>query len=677
MIKPPATELTIIDCLITHTHTSPGSTAFIFLEDGDTESNRLTYATLLADVKALAAGLSGKLSAGQRALLIFQDMQSFITAFLACQYAGIVAIPVPFIKGKRQFGRLENIMEDAGAAALLCNAAAADTLTAGLQDFPAVAGIPLITTDTANATIAADLPPVYQPLAFIQYTSGSTGRPKGVMISHQNLLHNQEMIKDAFGCDTQSVIFTWLPFHHDMGLIGNLLHTVYTGCTGVIMSPFHFMQSPVKWLKGITRYKATHSGGPNFAFDTCVDKIPAAMLAELDLSSWKLAFNGSEQVRHETLQRFAKHFSAAGFRETAFHPCYGLAEATLIVSGKKQRPLPLTLHVDREALGAGKLERAAPGAPQTRAMVSAGVPAPGITVKIITTAGAETDLTGEICVAGDSITSGYWQRPQESLFYEIDGRRFLRTGDLGFLYEGEIFVHGRLKEMIIVRGQNYYPTDIETIAAGSHPAIAANSVAAFTLSDTAEAAVIVAEIRRDALQQLSAAEVIRAVDTIVQGTFGIPLYDIVLTTPLGIPRTTSGKLQRVQCRTMYAQQQFSVLASRLGSLPADIRTDNGEDITIPTATAGTEAVRDYLLQLIARKTGAGLTMMPDADADLAALGIDSLRGMELINTINKDLQINLDAGKVFQVNTLAGLTDTIENMLWLKNAPASGKEITI
>ncbi len=333
----------IIDRLIQHTGTFPQKTVFITPGNEETEEIRVTYQELATRVTGLAIQLMDQQLTGTRALLVYQDVMEFIIAFLACQYAGIIAVPVPYVKGTKQFIRLTGIMEDAQAGVVLCAGRSIAFLQKGLHDYLSLHQTGIISTDIESSSTLLPFTrgTVYNEIAFIQYTSGSTGRPKGVVVSHRNLLHNQQLIKDTFNGDEHAVIFSWLPFHHDMGLIGNILHTIYVGCTGVLMSPFHFVQKPARWLEAITTYRVTHSGAPNFAYDLCVNKIAQEDLSRFELSSWKVAFNGSEPVRFDTLQRFASFFKPAGFSAHSFFPCYGLAEATLLVSGGKDRELHL------------------------------------------------------------------------------------------------------------------------------------------------------------------------------------------------------------------------------------------------------------------------------------------------------------------------------------------------
>lgn len=649
---------------------------FILTGTAAEDEQYLSYKGLSAKVRQLAAYLNTFQLYGKTVLLVYQDVPDFITAFLACQYVGIIPVPVPFVKGTRQRERLSGIIDDAQAAAVLCCDRTLPHIDKGwLLDKT----IRIISTD--NVQLTGEIPlPTYHELAFIQYTSGSTGNPRGVMVSHSNLMHNQQVIRNTFGCDENSVIFSWLPFHHDMGLIGCIIHAIYTGCTAVLMSPFRFMQDPLKWLEAIGRYKVTHSGGPNFAYDLCVEKITSAEAAQLDLSSWKVAFNGAEPLRADTLGRFTAHFSVAGFRPQLHYPCYGLAEATLMVSGKRTATLPLTIKVKRNELtGKGVLEvcneSAAP------AIVSSGPVAEGMLVKIVGADGEECGEleAGEICVAGESVTAGYWRKDNKELFY-IDQQqaRYLRTGDNGFFYGGELFVHGRLKEMLILRGKNIYPYDIEQTVAESSADIVPNGVAVFNGEAPADGLIVIAEMKRTSLRTADTTAILAVIDRAVAGTYGITPYDIVLTSPQSIPRTTSGKLQRLKCCSEYQQQALKVIATSK-NLSKNIWKKEQNTLLLAEAvrTEDYPAIKAYIIDMIECVTGRLPETLTADTSSLTEMGLDSLRALELVTMVNKDLGIHVDPAGIFSENTVGELISTIEQLLWLNNKQNSGEEITI
>ncbi|NSL90994.1 AMP-binding protein [Chitinophaga sp. Mgbs1] len=643
--------LRIIDYLTYHASVSPFKTAFIISGKGLEPDQRISYGKLEEEVLSQAMQLAAHHLHGKRVVLVYQDVLSFIVSFFACHYSGAVPVPVPYVQSSRQFARLQHIIDDAMPAAILCRKATARYL----EDAAAL----LLFTDGWNnpAPVTESQP---HDIALLQYTSGSTSDPKGVVISHQNLIHNQEMIAQTFRCDSQSVIFSWLPFHHDMGLIGNILHTVFMGCTGVLMDPADFIQQPLRWLEGISRYKATHSGGPNFAYDLCTDRIPADKVSTLDLSSWKVAFNGSEVIRPSTLERFTAHFAAAGYNPHACTPCYGLAEATLLVAVYHDEQQPVCIHEDRQLIGVGAA-------------------VPGITVKIISAATGQPVAAGEegeICIAGDSVTVGYWRRNNQAYFYEQDGLRFLRTGDLGFFHQEQLFVQGRLKEMMIIRGKNIYPTDVEQAVAGSNGDIENNGVAVFCTDAASEQVVAVIEIKRSAVRSLEPAIVIAAARRAMTGRFGITPHDILLVSPFTIPRTTSGKLQRSKCVGWYQEGLFKSMAS-LQQLPEEIIHTAVADVEDIAAHPDSYKIQDYLLRIVSEKTGSAVYAGDVYHTDLTDLGLESMQQVELLNKVNRELDLNINISAVMENNTISALSALLENMLWLKNRQISDNEVII
>lgn len=677
-------ETNMISRLIAHACTVPDKYAFTVLGDEGDDPRKITYGELETAVKFLAARLKDKQLTSRIALLVYHDMMAFIIAFLACEYAGVISVPMPYVRGRKQVLRINGIITDVNADTILCTEATVAYLQKELTSALPAVNLQFISTDDHIPADRKypDIAPASTAISFIQYTSGSVGNPKGVIVTGDNLLHNQQLIQQTFGCDESSVIFSWLPFHHDMGLIGNILHTIYAGCTCILMSPVQFIQKPRVWLENITKYKVTHSGAPNFAYDLCVDRIPVHELDLIDLSHWKVAYNGSEPVHNATIQRFINHFQNSGFNAGAFTPCYGLAEATLLVAGIKNGPLYSTIYIDKDSAAYGCIKLADRDNSKSKAVVSSGRPVDGMEVKIISLKDQREcgELEeGEICISGTSVTSGYWNKDNHDLFYEYDGRKFLRTGDLGFLYKKELFVHGRVKEMLIVRGKNFYPYDIEQAIASCHEAIEINGVAVFALEDEA-AIVVAAELKRTHVHHVTGETVIAAIDKLVSGEFGISLHDIILTSPLSIPRTTSGKLQRVRCKTDYANNSFKIIASKTG-LSGQLLTKerNAFLLTQVLQNAGHDTIRAYVMDLIEAKTNGRLPVTLSDETDLAALGVDSLRAMEIINTINQELGIRMDATKIYQNNTLLALYNNVEALVWLKTETiqTAGGEITI
>ncbi|MEX2560518.1 MAG: fatty acyl-AMP ligase, partial [Pirellulales bacterium] len=465
---------TLVDLLRHRAHHQARMQAYTFLADGEQEELVLTYAELDRQARALASRLAQLNLQGERALLLYPAGLEFIVGFFGCLYAGVVAVPAYPPRMNRSLDRIHSISLDAEARVALTTTAVHERVLPLLDETPDLKRLTWLATDrpTDGLEDAWRRPDVDSgTLAFLQYTSGSTGTPKGVMLRHSNLLHNCAVIAHAFEHTRSSRCVFWLPCYHDMGLVGGILAPLYQGCPNVLMSPMAFLQRPFRWLQAISRYRGTTSGGPNFAYDLCIRKITPEQRAKLDLSCWSVAFNGAEPVRGETLDRFAEVFEPCGFRREAFYPCYGLAEATLLVSaGLKAQP-PVVRAFDSKALE----NRTVIEAPildideGARRLVGSGQELADETIVI---ADPETlqrcgpGQVGEIWVANPSVAQGYWRRREETqhtfgarLVDSGDGP-FLRTGDLGFFQDGELFVAGRLKDLIIIRGLNHYPHDI-------------------------------------------------------------------------------------------------------------------------------------------------------------------------------------------------------------------------
>jgi acyl-CoA synthetase (AMP-forming)/AMP-acid ligase II/acyl carrier protein len=555
---------TIIDVLQWRAKHQPSKVGYVFLNDGETESSSLTYQELEHKVRGIAAQLRKYTAVGDRALLIYPPGLDFIVTFLACLYAGIVATPVDMPRRNQRTQRLQKIVSDAQARVILTVTEVLLTLRAS---FPDNSEIQLLGTDAIKSHEVEPLEPIQvsiDMLAFLQYTSGSTGNPKGVMVSHGNLMHNEEMMKVAFQHDEQTVIVGWLPLFHDMGLIFNALQPLYLGVTSIMMPPIAFLQKPYRWLKAITDYRATTSGGPNFAYDLCVRKITPEQKAELDLSSWSLAFNGAEPVRAETLEQFADAFRACGFNLTALYPCYGMAETTLFATGSVKGSPAVIKEIDSAALLKRQIilpSNSSAGNHSLSKIVGCGQTCLGAEIAIVdpeSLARCAPDRVGEIWIASESVAKGYWNQPEvtkqcfNAYLEDTGGGPFLRTGDLGFLYEGELYVTGRLKDVIIIRGRNHYPQDIEFTVGQSHPALRPGSGAAFAVEiEGQERLAIVQEIERTYLRSLDVNQVIEVVYKAVSEQHELQVYSVLLLRTGSIPKTSSGKIQRHACKAGY------------------------------------------------------------------------------------------------------------------------------
>jgi acyl-CoA synthetase (AMP-forming)/AMP-acid ligase II len=561
---------TFADILQERAKYQPNQLAYTFLVDGETKEKSITYYELHQCAKKIATQLLSLNVRHERALLLYPSGLEFIASFFGCLYAGIVAVPINLPRRNRKMSRLIAVAEDSQSTLALTTTHVLPSIQESFSKEPELANIVCLSTDLTpegltlnpeNDSPSASLQPFFQPnpLAFLQYTSGSTGTPKGVMVSHHNLLHNEEMIKQAFGHNEETIVVGWLPLFHDMGLIGNVLQPMYLGRPCIFMSPDTFLAKPIRWLKTISRYKATTSGGPNFAYDFCVRMTTSEDLDNLDLSSWEVAFNGADMINVETLEEFSTKFERCGFRKQGFYPCYGMAETTLLVTGVDKHEIPRTYSVKKALLEENRVVAVTDSdhSDDIKQIVSCGRIWLDETLKIVnpnTFKECSDGEVGEIWISSPSVTQGYWNNPKQTqetfCAYTNDTQEgpFLRTGDLGFISKGELFVTGRLKDVIIIRGTNHYPQDLEMTVQDSHLSLRRGSGAAFTINfKNQERLVIVQELERTHLRKLNAQEVISKIRQTVQREHGLSVYAVVLLKTGSLPKTSSGKIQRRLC----------------------------------------------------------------------------------------------------------------------------------
>ncbi|CAL9616919.1 fatty acyl-AMP ligase [Streptomyces sp. enrichment culture] len=563
----------LVDLLFHHAAEHPGRTAYRFLVsgDGDGEVRTVSYARLAERARAVAAWLQDRGLTGSRALLMYPPGLEFVSAYLGCLAAGVVAVPGVPPRGRahdhRALTRMRRLTADAEATVVLGDHEVVTGLDALAEHLPEPAGptTRVATEDIPDELAAAWREPGLGPgtVAFLQYTSGSTSAPRGVMVTHGNLLDNERVITERLGhtpdvlaAYDHELFVSWLPVYHDMGLIGPVLNTVYTGATSTLFSPLDFLRRPRRWLDAVSRYRPHTSGAPNFAYELALRHASPDVLDGLDLSRWRVAFNGAEPVRAATLRRFADTFAPAGFRPEALNPCYGLAEATLMVTAGPVGAPPTLLRADDEGPHSGAADAAA---------VGTGRPGPGLTVVIAdpeTHAELPDGEVGEIRVGGPSVAQGYWRNAlatRETFRAGVNGRegRFLRTGDLGFLRGGELFVTGRLKDLIVVDGRNHYPQDLELTAETAHPALRPGCTAAFAVDAGAdgERAALVAETAPEAAGE--AEKITDVVRGALADAHGLAVRDVVLVRPGTIPKTSSGKIQRHACRAAFLDGALS------------------------------------------------------------------------------------------------------------------------
>jgi thioester reductase-like protein len=642
---------TLVDVLERHLTERGAQLAYRMLGDDDFENGVCwSYSDVARYAGETAVRLADTVDEQQRVLLLYPPGLDFVGGLLGCFRANVVAVPVyppDPTRLDRSLDRLRGIVRDATPTAVLTTSTVRDALDrAGISARPELAKLAWIATDEWRSTTGANAgrEPRPEDIAMLQYTSGSTGDPAGVVISHENLMHNERQLRDAVGHDTESSGVTWLPVYHDMGLIGGVLQALYCGRPIAMMSPLDFLQKPVRWLEAITRFKATTSGGPNFALELCCKRITANEIEKLDLSTWRVAFCGAEPVRPSTLDAFARQFEPAGFRREALYPCFGLAEATLLVTGGWVNSAPAVRSQHGSPLDAN-------GVPHQGSYVSCGRPQGGQQVKIVdpeSRAEIASGEEGEIWVMGPNVAQGYWNRPDDTrqtfgaMTNTGDGP-YLRTGDLGFDLDGELFVTGRLKDVIVVRGQNYHPEDLEQTIERSHEMIRRGCTAVFGVTKGPGESVVAAVEVRERLEAGDRLDVLRAIRSIVSREHGIAVDDIVLLRPRTLPKTSSGKMRRFECRGIY-------LAGGFGA--------EGDGTDAENSSHESAAYETEVADILMATTG---TSSVGVDGDFFAdLGGDSVGAAESVAQLNVRFGIDLPLRAVYDYPTVRELSACVE-----------------
>lgn len=662
---------TLVELLSARACDTAAGNGYAFLGNGETQTGRLSFADLDLRARAVAAKLQNLGLAGERAVLLYPPGLEYIEAFFGCLYAGVVAVPA-YPPSRQHLPRLAAVIRDAAPAAFLT----AGDLAAKFRDasFGDIAGpsIWLATDATASDEAAGWRPPTLAPesLAFLQYTSGSTGDPKGAMVSHANLLANQEAIRQRFGHSERSTVVGWLPLYHDMGLIGNVLQPLYIGADAVLMPPMAFLEKPARWLRAISKYRAATSGGPNFAYELCVRKISPEEKRGLDLSAWTLAFNGSEPVRASTLERFSEAFAECGFKRNSFFPCYGLAEATLFVAGSKLAAPDGNQEEKNLGTGQGELPR----------RVSCGLPADRHIVEIVDRDGGmpcPQGREGEIWVSGPSVAQGYWNRPEESetvfraKLASDKSAAYLRTGDLGLVENGQLYITGRIKDLMIVRGRNYYPQDIEHALTRCSDALNPESCVAFSVTgENEELPIAVAELTRAAMRMTDYSAVFAAMRGALAEAGDLTSAELALVPPGGIPKTSSGKLRRQSCKRAYLEGTLPIVA-RAGDAagpatperpqasprPSEFRLLRQALALIPPAQRPPLLVR-FLKNRLASLLKTPESAVPD-DVAIRALGLDSLKAVELKHAADDLLGVETPISLFLSDRSIAEIADML------------------
>jgi myxalamid-type polyketide synthase MxaB len=684
---------TFVDILNHRALQQAEQTAYIFLANGETETARLTYQQLDQKAKALAAQLQLQMSPGDRALLLYPSGEEFIIAFFACLYAGVIAVPVYPPRRNQKLSRLRAITRDAQAKLALTTTSLLSTIEEKFSSDPELVTVPCLATNNIPDKQAENWQKPnlsLEDIAFLQYTSGSTGMPKGVMVSHKNLLHNEKLIASAFRHTTETIVLGWLPLFHDMGLIGNVLQPLYVGFPSVIMPPEAFIQKPLRWLQAISRYNATSSGGPNFAYELCASKIKPQERENLDLSCWDVAFTGAEPVRAATLEKFANTFADYGFKREAFYPCYGMAETTLFVSGGIKSQSPVIEAVDKLALLENNAVTINSQHPNAQLLVGCGHAWLSETIVIVNPESlteCRDGEIGEIWVSSDSVAQGYWNRPEQTAetfqAYLADTQvgPFLRTGDLGFLLAGELFITGRLKDLIIVQGRNHYPQDIEATVQQSNSALRKDYGAAFSIEIAGqERLVVVQEVERSYLRKLDYPVVIQQIISSVAEEHQLDVYAVALLKTASIPKTSSGKIQRIACRTAFLagtldvigdwskipsqKKDFIKLESDVNHLLEKLKTfsqlsESSEGNTNQSLFRIDEDIEQWLIAKFAE-----LKETTYENIDIRQnIGFDSLVAAELNNLFNTNWGVEIPIDNFIEGVSVTGLTALLTNKI--------------
>ncbi|WP_255990836.1 beta-ketoacyl synthase N-terminal-like domain-containing protein [Chitinolyticbacter albus] len=633
-------------------------TGYVFLKQGDAETARLGFASLAERAKVIAAGLQSRHCAGERVLLLYPPGIDFVVAMFACFYAGAIAVPLYPPVANRNMDRLNAIAADCQARFVFTLSEIVDEMRAGQMGSSALDGLDWIATDVDLAEPSAWRAPLIDldTVAYLQYTSGSTSQPKGVVITHANAVHNCALLIDGWEVTPGSVMVSWLPHFHDFGLVSSVLMPVLAHIQAVTMPPAVFVQRPIRWLRAIERYRGTHTGAPNFAYQLCVDRIAEADRAQLDLSSLRVAVNGAEPIRVQTIRDFVAAFAVAGLSPNAACPGYGLAESVLKVSTASPA-LPATeVHIDGAQLERGRIQVVDAEQAGSRQFMACGVPRAGVDVRIVnpqTLLECAADEVGEIWVSSPSVASVYWGRDEESQVFHArmlgqpSAGRYLRTGDLGFLHHGEVVCAGRIKDLIIIRGGNHYPQDIEATVADALAAYGPGAGAAFAVEhDGEERLVVVQGLEKRNLPSDDHQQIVLEVTRALAERHGLELQALVLVPARNVPRTSSGKIQRAACRRAYQDDALSALFT--WSRP--VLTPE------PALLAGADSadVASWLRSRVAHHTALPVGQIK-ADEPFSSFGIDSARIVAISGEIGERYGIELEASLLFSYPTIDAL----------------------
>lgn len=624
----------------------PDQRVFTFLSGNETEVETLTYGDLLNRCTTRASQIQHKVTPGQRVLLISQNQSDFIISFLACLMTGVIAVPAQTPRRNKKDTKLGSMIQDSSPVLIM---AEHEVYEKSARHNPFLNDIQWLFTDKPDhqtntfepIELTAETP------AMIQYTSGTLAEPKGVLLSHGNIMSNSAAIRYAMALEEHSSFVSWVPHYHDMGLFGSILEPIISQVPAILLSPLDFAKKPIIWLRAISKYKATISGAPNFGYQHCIDRVKAEDCLGLDLSHWKVAYCGAELVRASTLRKFNDRFAAYGFRDSAFMPCYGMAEATLMI----------TCGNYEDAIKTARYPQNTTEPEHGKEVVSCGRIPENTNLQIVNgSEPAEEGAVGEIWFKGQNVASGYWNNETETLknfHHSIKGEAgFLKTGDLGFLKDGELYLTGRLKEMVIIRGNNFYPQDIEGIAALSNNMLAANQSAAFSVEGQEERLVILQEVKRSFWTTPDYEQIIQDMVKAISSELELTPDTVAILKPGALPRTSSGKISRLGARKGFIDQSFEYLHIECFA-PNTIATASE---TTPEGSV-TKVEHEIMTLLKSALESSETEVRPDSS--VFDLGIDSVAAVDLVASIEEHFDIDLDASLLWQFETVEEISDYI------------------
>lgn len=656
----------LIEVLEYWANKQPDKSLYIFLEDGINKQDEITYKEFESKAKSVAAHLQENNNPGDRIILLFPNSIEFIISLYGCILAGMIGIPSYPPRKNQTNDRFFSILDDSGASLILSTSQIQFKINKQFSDNKVLSDIPVLIYEEVNFSNQHrwKKPDINaEDTVILQYTSGSTGSPKGVMVSHANILHNEQFIQKAFGHDENLVVVGWLPNFHDMGLFGTLLQPIYTGGMRVIISPAAFIRNPINWLRAIDNFNGITAGAPNFAFDYCIQKIPAEQRKDIDLSSLRVMFCGAEPIRRSTLIKFAHAFEISKFQLKQFYPCYGLAESTLMVTGGNFKEEPVFFNASIKALESNKVEKSNTQEDSFE-FVSCGQPSSDTRIEIVdpdTLVPSPSNEIGEIWVSSPSVAKGYWNNIEDTkkTFSAIlrDSRDgpFLRTGDLGFIRDGELYVSGRLKDLIIIRGTNHYPQDIELTVEVCHPALRKNAGACFSVDLAGEERlVVVNEVDRAFMRELNAEEVFDAIRMKLAEEHNVLPFSIFLIRAGSIPKTSSGKIQRQACKQAYLKKELSILD--------EWKMQISDQAPVKAIAFNKESLREWLINWLSAQKDLDPSTI-DPDKPITAYGLDSLLAVNLEKKVNETFNISFPIESFLQQNTINQLVEEGERLL--------------